>query len=82
RGHNTLPNFIGYQFPRRDDAETRDFYCACMLVLLKPWRNLATDLKSGTQSWSEAFETFKASASPRIHDILAGVQYFHSCQSA
>ena len=41
--HNTLPNFIGRPFPRRDDPEEYEFYCASMLMLLKPWRNLAED---------------------------------------
>ncbi|KAG1866095.1 hypothetical protein F4604DRAFT_1585958 [Suillus subluteus] len=46
QGHNTLPNFIGRYFPRQDDPDIYDFYCASMLLLLKPWRDIATDLKS------------------------------------
>ncbi|KAK7000802.1 hypothetical protein R3P38DRAFT_2413109, partial [Favolaschia claudopus] len=81
-GHNNLPNFISKYFPRRDDPDNKESYFACMLVLLKPWRNLRTDLKSVDQSWSEAFNAFLSSATSRIHDILAGIQYFHNCQSA
>ncbi|KAK6977806.1 hypothetical protein R3P38DRAFT_2581092, partial [Favolaschia claudopus] len=52
RGHNNLLNFIGKYFPRRDDPDNQEFYFACMLVLLKPWRNLRTDLRTVDQSWS------------------------------
>lgn len=39
-GHNQLPNFIGRFFPRADDEDIHNFYCACMLLLLKPWCNI------------------------------------------
>ncbi|TFK80707.1 hypothetical protein K466DRAFT_503419, partial [Polyporus arcularius HHB13444] len=55
KGHNTLPNFIGRYFPRRDDPDIHSFYCASMLALLKPWRDLAADLKAPSETWSEAF---------------------------
>ncbi|KAF8195697.1 hypothetical protein K438DRAFT_1968205 [Mycena galopus ATCC 62051] len=82
RGHNTLPNFIGSPFPQRNDPEIHDFYCAAMLVLLKPWRDLGVDLKATNETWSQAFDKFLASANPKVHDILAGIQYFYSCRSA
>ncbi|CAK5270204.1 unnamed protein product [Mycena citricolor] len=81
-GHNTLPNFIGPWFPRRDDNERRDFYCASMLMLLKPWRKLEDDLKTNSQSWQEAFAAFLESAPERTCDLLANIQFYHSCQSA
>jgi hypothetical protein len=81
KGHNNLPNFIGRYFPRRDDTEIHSFYCACMLMLLKPWRNISTDLKSTSQSWEEAFNEFLSGAPPRVHSILSGIQYFHDCES-
>ncbi|KAJ7331384.1 hypothetical protein DFH08DRAFT_649678, partial [Mycena albidolilacea] len=77
-----LPNFIGSPFPRRDDPEIHDFYCAAMLVLLKPWRDLQADLKDPGESWIQAFDTFAETANERVRDILAGIQYFHSCRSA
>ena len=82
QGHRNLPNFLGRWFPRNDDEEIYDFYCACMLTLLKPWRNLATDLKASTESWATAFETFSHSAAPRARRALSGIQYFHECESA
>lgn len=61
-GHNNLPNFIGKAFPWRDDRETHDFYCASMLMLLKPWRNLSIDLKERAESWQEAYDEYFTSA--------------------
>lgn len=83
-GHRNLPNIIGRYFPRRDDPETYPFYCACMLVLLKPWRNLHSDLKESSQTWTTAFDEFIASSpnSERLRFILSGIQYFHDCESA
>lgn len=81
-GHNTLPNFIGRYFPRRDDPDIQPFYCASMLALLKPWRHLETDLKKPTETWTEAFEVFMSTAPKRVKDILSGIQYFHECSSA
>lgn len=80
QGHNNLPNFIGSYFLRRDDPEVYPFYCACMLILLKPWRNVMTDLKSPEQTWESAFEEFSSTASQKIHHILSGIQYFYECE--
>ncbi len=40
--HRSLPNFIGQYFPQRDNSKPMShvFYCASMLMLLKPWRNV------------------------------------------
>ncbi|CAK5281207.1 unnamed protein product [Mycena citricolor] len=81
-GHNTFPNFIGQWFPRRDDEEDQDFYMACMLMLLKPWHVLQDDLKTIDQTWPAAFDLFYQSASPRIHDLLANIQFYHGCELA
>jgi hypothetical protein len=80
-GHNTLPNFIGRYFPRRDDPTIYSFYCACMLLLLKPWRDIG-DLKSSSQTWESAFEDFVSTAPKKMLDIMSGIQYFHECESA
>ena len=81
-GHRNLPNFLGKWFPRNDDKEIYDFYCASMLTLLKPWRSLATDLKLSDETWTAAFETFLSSATPKARRALSGIQYFHECESA
>ncbi|KAI6120907.1 hypothetical protein EDD16DRAFT_1478034, partial [Pisolithus croceorrhizus] len=54
-GHHTLPNFIGRYFPARDHPNPSSFYCTSMLMLLKPWRSLATDLKESSDTWQSAF---------------------------
>jgi hypothetical protein len=80
--HCTLPNFIGQYFPRRDDPDQYDFYCASMLMLLKPWRSIERDLKLPSQTWASAFETFLSTASQRNQHIVSGIQYFHNCLSS
>ncbi|KAM6492479.1 hypothetical protein JOM56_012203, partial [Amanita muscaria] len=77
-----LPNIVGCYFPRRDDPTIYQFYCACMLMLLKPWCDMQEDLKEPTQTWSKAFLLFTSAASERIKFILSGIQYFHECDSA
>ena len=81
-GHRNLPNFLGRWFPRNDNETIHDFYCACMLVLLKPWRDLTVDLKKPTESWTVAFEAFYTSAAPKARRAMSGIQYFHECESA
>ncbi len=83
KGHNALPNFIGQYFPRRDDPEVYPFYCACMLILLKPWRDIRNDLKLPSESWESAFQKFvEVNATKKIKNILAGIHYFHECSNA
>jgi hypothetical protein len=53
RKKHIVPNFIGGSLPRRDCGD-REYYCATMLTLFKPWRN-GTDLKSEHYSWDETF---------------------------
>ena len=65
-GHHNLPNFLSKWFPQNDDKAIYNFYCACMLTLLKLWQKLKEDLKSPTESWVAAFGAFSASATPRV----------------
>lgn len=83
-GHRNLPNVIGQWFPRRDDQSRHSYYCACMMLLLKPWRNVKTDLKHNNQTWEEAFHEFVANHMKRkkIEFVLSGIQFFHDCNSA
>ena len=53
-----------------------------MLMLLKPWRDLSTDLKGEDESWEEAFNRFIQTNQNRFSRILSNVQYYHQCQSA
>jgi PIF1-like helicase len=81
-GHNNLPNIIGRFFPRRDERETYPFYCASMLLLLKPWRNIDTDLKSPMQTWESAFDDFMQDIPRKYRNMLSGIQYFHECETS
>ena len=81
-GHNNLPNFIGCWFPCSDDKETKAFYCASMLALLKPWCDLGADLKSPGETWQGAFDQFLHEASWKEKRVISGLQYFHKCASA
>ncbi|KIN94791.1 hypothetical protein M404DRAFT_98806, partial [Pisolithus tinctorius Marx 270] len=81
KGHNTLPQIVGPWLPRQDDSSTNDFYCACMLALLKPWRS-AGDLKSSNEEWCDAFERMEASSEPRVTRVLAGLQYYYDSKTA
>lgn len=81
-GHRSLVNVIGRWFVRNDDPEVYDNYCASMLMLLKPWRNLRSDLKREDQTWQDAFSDFMATASEDDKYVVSGAQYFHECALA
>lgn len=53
-----------------------------MLILLKPWHDITTNLKSNVETWASTFEEFRVSAPQKVHRILSGIQYFHECESA
>lgn len=79
--HHTLPNIVGPFIPRNDDPDTYNYYCAFMLTLLKPWRDLRGIQVAG-QSWAVAFGTFMLSASARHQDIISSAQYYYQCRDA
>ncbi|KIO04732.1 hypothetical protein M404DRAFT_25843 [Pisolithus tinctorius Marx 270] len=81
KGHNTLPQIVGPWLPHHDDSSTYDFYCACMLALLKPWR-IGAGLKSSDEGWSEAFERLEASNTPWETRVLASLQYYYDSKTA
>ncbi|PBK59898.1 hypothetical protein ARMSODRAFT_852371, partial [Armillaria solidipes] len=50
-----VPNFVGGLLPRKDKGD-REYYCAAMLTLFKPWRT-GHDLKQDAlTSWDQAFQ--------------------------
>lgn len=74
--HNFLLNIVGTWLPRRDGEEnTRPYYFASMLALLKPWREIE-DLKADGETWQSTFDIFMETASRRDRDVVAGCQYF------
>ena len=74
-----MPEFIGHWFPRSDRIDERDFYTASMLLLLKPWRSVSTDLLGTHTTWADSFSHFMLGASSRIKNIITNIQYFHEC---
>ena len=61
---------------------TYDRYCAALLALLKPWRDLRSDLKNENETWSEAYQSFLETAPEHNHRVISGIQYFHECDTA
>ena len=77
QNHNFLPNIVGSWLPRRDGGDdTKSYYYASMLALLKPWRNLF-DLKDEHESWETAFNLYIGHADQRDKDVIAGCQYYY-----
>lgn len=80
-GHSVLPNIVGPFIPRNDQPESYDTYCATILALLKPWRDLRT-LRVQGQSWKQAFESFISTATKRQLDFISAAQYHYQCKDA
>ena len=79
--HNFLPNIVGPWLPRRDGEEnTKSYYYAAMLALLKPWRNLQ-ELKADEENWETTFAMFILNANQRDKDVVAGCQYYYESRS-
>jgi hypothetical protein len=57
RRKNIVPNFVGGSLPRCDRGD-REYYCATMLTLFKPWRS-GKDLKNQNYSWDETFNLYE-----------------------
>ena len=58
-----------------------EYYCASMLMLLKPWRSI-DDLKSQHHTWQAAFEDFINNAPACLKRIISSIEYFHECRNA
>ena len=70
-----LPNFSGATLPRRDTGD-REYYCATMLTLFKPWRTGAC-LKSVDSSWDNAFSTY--AFMPRQLRLIDNMHLCYEC---
>lgn len=53
-----------------------------ILLLLKPWRNICTDLEMPMESWPAAFTCFVSIASKKEKDIIGNIQYFYELHAA
>ena len=75
--HRHIPNFIGKWFP--SNVDNTPLYCASMLMLLKPWRRLETDLKFPNESWQTALDRF-LQTNPASITLLSNIQYYHDAR--
>ncbi len=82
KGHNTLPDFIGYHtLPRQSDLDSAELYSAAMLMLFKPWRKLE-DLRAGHSSWKAAFDVLFQSTDQTIRNMLSNIEHYHMAKMA
>lgn len=72
---------MGPWFPRSDDPNKYDFYCASILALLQPW-HCKQDLKANEQSWTAAFTSFVTNTTADHKRIIAGIQYYYESKTA
>ena len=77
-GHETLPHFMGGWFPRNDRLKERELYCASILALLRPWKDLS-DLKTDNETFEQVFVAFIDGAPKRTLDIIENIQYYYEC---
>jgi hypothetical protein len=76
--HDIIPHIPGRWFPRSDDHDCHPLYCASILALLTPWRDIV-ELKHPDESFDLALGRFLANTSSRMRDIIENIQYFHEC---
>ncbi|TFK18743.1 hypothetical protein FA15DRAFT_660462 [Coprinopsis marcescibilis] len=75
-----LPRIAGHWFPQHDDPPNYPFYCAAILILLRPWRNLEHLLEGlETTSFMEGFQQFCGQTSKHNLRILDNIQSYHDC---
>jgi hypothetical protein len=69
KSKNPVPKFAGGSLPRCDRGD-REYYCATMLTLFKPWRH-DKNLKEDDQSWDEAFTNYKFTPCHRMQLMVS-----------
>lgn len=79
-GHETMPNFVGEWFPRRD-IPVFDLYHTSMLALLSPWRDIE-HIVTGGDHLAAAFEHFKLDKEKVNIDIMDNLQYQYECSDS
>ncbi|KAG5634290.1 hypothetical protein H0H81_002524, partial [Sphagnurus paluster] len=71
-----MPQFIGQWFPRNNDPNVCELYCASILMLLKPWESLP-DLLTGFNSFDAGFKVYYSHAKTREKNIVENIQYYY-----
>jgi len=75
---SVVPNFLGGTLPRADEGD-REFYCATMLTIFKPWRN-AAHLKVADQTWDDAFCGY--SFPDKESELISNLNLCYECLDA
>ena len=73
-----VPTFLGGSLPRCDRGD-REYYCATMLAMFKPWRK-KEDLKEDDYSWDETFTNHKFTAEQR--QLMKNFNIRYECNDA
>jgi hypothetical protein len=75
---NLIPNFVGGSLPRCDRGD-REYYCATMSTLFKPWRH-GKNLKEVDQFWDEAFANYMFT--PHQNEMMRFFNIHYECNDA
>jgi hypothetical protein len=75
-GHETMVDFVGPWLPRNERGDNYPMFCATMLALLIPWRNIGA-IHQNSLSLEAEFEKFLAVARPDQMLFMQNGQYYH-----
>jgi len=75
-GHEMIVDFVGPWIPRNDNLDDYPMYCAIMLTLLVPWRNINA-IHRQSFSLEAEFEKFLAVARPDQQRFMKNAQYYY-----
>jgi hypothetical protein len=73
-----VPDFVGGALPRSDHGD-REYYCATILTLFKPWRN-GKEMRTEQDSWDKTFVNYKFT--PRQIEIMNYFNVRYECLDA
>ena len=76
KGHETKVEFVGAPIPRADDKNKRSLYCATILALLVPWRNISS-IQGDSISLEDEFQRFISVASEKDKSTIENMQYYY-----
>ena len=81
KDHNSIVKLQGRRLPRSDRQEDRALYCASMMMLFTPWRQVG-DIQRGSDDWEDAYRMFHNDASQDIRDMISNIQQRYRAEDA
>jgi PIF1-like helicase len=75
-GHETMVDLVGPWLPRSERGDDYPMFCATMLALLVPWRNIGAIHRTSVSLEAE-FENFLKVARPDQMMFMKNAQYYH-----